>query len=142
MTNTPDNIVNLDTPRLGQGNITFNIGDEEFVLKPSVHAMQSLSRQFGGLQPVLEALQILNFDAIVAVVIAGLGNHYSNPKVRQELTEKLFEAGISDDTGRIQNACARFVLTLTRGGRPIDDLAAYVQQGQQGTGSGNPPSSS
>jgi hypothetical protein len=124
------------------------LGDKEYTLVPSVYAAQSLSRAYNGLQNVLRGINDLNFDVLVAVIIAGLGNRFRNPKLKAELEQLVFDAGISDDTGQIIKQCSRYLLVLVRGGRPVpDNLNDLIQQTEEANAStggseGNPPSSS
>ncbi len=53
------------------------------------------------------------------VLVTGLGPRYQGVKQRQELAEKVFLAGITDDTGGVAERCQMYVIMLMRGGRPL-----------------------
>ena len=105
-------------PRVGHGNVDIILGGESRTLKPSLIAIQTLSRNYGGMQQVFDRVIQLDFEAICDVIAVGLGKVGLGPKQKQELAEQVFETGISDDTGRLAHGCIRYVATLMRGGQP------------------------
>lgn len=108
-----------DIPRLGQGNITIKVGERTLTLKPSINAATQLSRQYNGLVECASRASRLDLDCVIDIVTLGLGPPYdTNLRMRKELTEQLFLAGFSDDTGGIASAAVKFVHILIRGGRP------------------------
>lgn len=107
-----------DKPSLGRGDVTVVIDGVEYILKPTLAATQALSRKYGGLHLLVDRIAKLDFEAIVDTVLAGL-NRNANPKQRQELAEAIFRTGLTDDTGQVSLLCARYVIILMRGGRPL-----------------------
>ncbi len=102
---------------MGEGNVTINFDDDsELVLKPSLNAIQTLSRKYGGVLNVIERLNRLDFDVCIEVIELGLGRPAS-PKARQELSEKIYLHGMTDDTGRVPERCIDYIRVLMRGGR-------------------------
>lgn len=134
-----------EKPRLGQGNVTVTIDGEEYVLKPSISAITTLSRKYGGLNVVVERVAKLDFETILDVLEAGIGRTSSNPRQRQQFAEAVFHTGLTDDTGGLGLLCVRYVIILMRGGRPLtpEEEAAYTNEAASGaTPEGNPMSSS
>lgn len=115
--------------RIGQGNVTIALEGEEIVLKPSIIAAQTLSRKYGGLQGTISALARIDIDAIVDTIELGMGRRTSNPREKAAFAEKVFRAGLSDDTGRLAEFCINYVGILMRGGRPpsTDDDAGGTE---------------
>lgn len=135
----------LNKPKLGQGNVDIEIAGEVYTLKPTVHAIKTLSRKYGGLNLLLQSLAKLDFEAVCDVIEVGLGRSGGNVKQRAELAEAVFETGLTDDTGRLAEYCIRYVVILIRGGRPMSaeeeaEYAAIAESGE--TPEGNPQSSS
>lgn len=106
-----------DKPKLGRGNVVVTINDMEYTLKPSVHAVRTLSRKYGGLNVIVDRIVKLDFEAICDVVEAGLGKQIATLREKQELAEAIFETGFTDDTGKLGELCVRYVVSLMRGGR-------------------------
>lgn len=110
-----------DKRTLGQGNVEVTLtnerGEEEVVtLKPSIHAMKSLSRKYGGLGPLSKKITELDFDTIVDVLEVGL-QRMPSPKARQELESIVYHSGFTDSTAQLPALCIRFVNILAHGGR-------------------------
>ena len=134
-----------DKPRLGRGNVIVTIDEIEYTLKPSLIAVQTLSRKYGGLNIVVERISKLDFEVICDVVEVGIGRKGNNPRQRQELAEAIFNTGLTDDTGSLGLLCVRYLIILMRGGRPLtqeeeEQFAAEAASGEIPTG--NPTSSS
>lgn len=106
---------------LGEGNITINFEDEEVTLKPNLNAIQTLSRKYGGMQAVIDRLGRLDFDLVVEVIALGIALP-NNPRQQKELAEKVFNAGLTDDTGSLPSRCIDYIMSLMRGGRAAPKL--------------------
>lgn len=120
----------LDTAKVGQGDIAIKWSDgTEVVLKPTVQAFMTLSRKYDGLQNVIAKLTRLNIETVMDVIEAG-ANLPSQPKVRQRLLEKIYSAGLTDDTGRIVELTINYVSVLLRGGRPAPQPGEVVAHGE------------
>lgn len=107
------------SPKLGQGNVTFQLEGDTYELRPTVNAMRVLSAKYGGLQVVLDKLAQLDVQAIEDVIVMGLGPSYQSAKQRKEIMDKVFAAGFTDDTGAFSLTCQKYVISLMRGGRPL-----------------------
>ena len=107
-----------DAPKLGQGNIKFDLGNETYELRPTINAMRMLNQKYGGMQNVMDKIIGMDMQAIEDVLVAGLGPSYQNPKARNQLMEKVFAEGVTDDTGQFMLKCQRYVVSLLRGGKP------------------------
>ena len=115
-----------DDRSLGAANTTIRLAahggqPENYVLKPSIHAFRHLSRKHGGLNELVRKVGALDIDAIVDVIEAGASLPQS-PRVRDELSTKIFDTGITDDLGRVPEMCINYVISLMRGGRPAPRL--------------------
>jgi hypothetical protein len=111
-----------NTAKLGRGDVSLTLDGETITLRPTIAAFQFLSKQHGGLVPVLNKLAALDFDVIMDVIMAGLmGQPNVGPKRRIQLGDKVFSAGVSDHTGGVNGKCAEFVVVLMNGGRPPSD---------------------
>ena len=124
-----------DKRSIGSGNVHIQLLNkgviEEHTLRPSIHAMKTLSRRYGGLNEVINKIGKLDFDAVAEVIELGIGAP-PTPKSRDELAAKLYETGFTDDTGGLPTLCINYVLTLLRGGRPPNPNG-------EDTTEGNPP---
>ena len=123
-----------DKRELGMGNVPVIMIDADgrenkVVLKPSLHAVRTLSRRYGGLQLVVDKIAKLDFDVIVDVLEAGLQVPNGNPKTRAELEASVYASGLSDQTGGLPTAAVKFVMILVNGGRvPPEDGALEAAQ--------------
>lgn len=108
--------------RLGQGNVEIMIGDTPYVLKPSLMAMQQLSRKYGGLMEVIQKVGVIDFDVIMEVMYLGLGPTYAtNARKRGELAQAVYAQGLLDPKPGVPGIAARvqqYIGALMRGGKP------------------------
>jgi len=117
-------MVNTETNRsVGMGDVEIILAGEELVLKPSYRAAKTLSAKYGGLTSAIERVVRLDLDLIVDVIAIGLG-YTSTKRPPEDLGQKIFETGLTDDTGLIAERCITFLRVLAAGGRPLpsDDL--------------------
>lgn len=111
--------------RLGAGNVDVTLLGETHVLKPTLDAAMTLSRQHGGLMDLIQQIGRMDFDAIVLVLQKGLGLSGDDAKA---LPEKVYATGLLS----LVAPCTKYVHVLLNGGR---------QPGKKGDDSeGNPPS--
>lgn len=97
--------------------ITVTLNGEQVVLRPTLRAAMLVNGRFNGFSNALQAVQRMDFDAIVFIIQAGAGVKGHAAKA---LAEKIFHAGIMS---LIADA-ARFVIGLANGGRfDLDDGA-------------------
>lgn len=130
-----------DKRSLGMGNVTVRLVDDsgiehERVLKPSLHAIRSLSRSHGGLQPVIEKVLKLDFDVMVDVVALGMQIPMTNPKSRMELEQSVYRSGVTDPNGGLALALVQYLNNLAHGGKPPP------ADGAEGAPQANPPNAS
>lgn len=97
--------------KLGAGNVTITLDGEDYTLKPSLRAAQTLSRQAGGLIAALEAVGRLDLDAMVSVIALGIGAEGAEAKA---LAEKVWRTGVADVSAPV----TRFISIIANGGRP------------------------
>lgn len=109
---------------IGSGDVHIKLGDEELVLKPTWIAAQTLSREFGGVLSGVERLLKVDMDAITKVITVGLG-YVGSRKPPSDLSKRIWEAGVTADSGGLVGHCVTYLRVLANGGRPvpgIDDL--------------------
>lgn len=92
--------------------VTIDLDGEEAVLIPSPDAIISLSGRYDGFQPLLAALQRLNHQAAVDVVVAGLG---LDGKAAKEVARQVATTGAID----LMPKLVEFVMVCANGGRPL-----------------------
>lgn len=97
---------------LGAGNVDITLDGEPAVLRPSLQAAQSISRQNGGISGAVRAVGQFDFDAIVSVVTLGLGVTGAEAK---EIPNKVWKTGLTELVGPVSS----FLTILANGGRPI-----------------------
>jgi len=104
--------------RLGVGNVTISLAGQDYILKPTLNAVQMLSAKYGGLNSVIERIVKIDFMTIIDVILLGLGPSYNNNRQRQRISELVYAEGLDDSSGGIAASCVSFVGNLMRGGRP------------------------
>jgi hypothetical protein len=80
------------------GTTTVTVGETEYELEPTLHAVRKIEQRFGGLLPTLEALRGLNVDAVSHVIIAGAS---LTPKEARDVPDAVFEAGVANVTAEV-----------------------------------------
>ena len=109
---------------LGMGNIQATLiidsqgTQQTVILKPSLHAMRTLSRKYSGLQAVLEKVLRVDFDVMVDVFEVGMQLPLGNPKARSELEQSLYLSGVLDQEGGLVAVATNFINVLLHGGKP------------------------
>lgn len=85
-------------------------------LTPTFGAAKMISSRFGGIQPVLERVARLELEVVADIIALGLG--YLPPdKPPKDLIERVWQTGLTDDTGGLAGACANFLMILASGGK-------------------------
>jgi hypothetical protein len=134
----PNSITN--PPKLGQGDVRIELGNETFVMRPSINAMQIISSKYGGLNDAMDKIARTDIHVIADVISLGIGgNKFSTAKGRQDLMQRMYEAGITDDTGGCAERAQMYILMLMRGGRPLPTQVDTPDSGEDVVG--NVPSS-
>lgn len=129
----------MSARELGAGNVVATLVDAQGVarqvtLKPSLHAVRTLSRKYGGLSQVAERILKADFDVIVDVFEVGMQLSAGNPKARAELEQSIYAAGILDVHGGLVTVASSYLNVLAHGGRPPIEGEEVPQA--------NPPSAS
>jgi hypothetical protein len=120
------------SPKLGQGDVEIVIDGDIYVLKPTIQVAQQLSRRYGSLNDVIQKIGNLDFNAVVDVICLGLGSRYSTARQQNDISEKVFKTGLTDDTGGIAERCIAFVLSVMRGGKPASTVAVEPEAPTEG----------
>lgn len=101
----------MSKAQLGAGNVEIELDGETAVLKPSLRAAQTISRDAGGIMGAAEAVIRLDFDVINRIVALGLG------KEPKDTEDQVWRTGISELSPKVN----RFLTILANGGRPPKD---------------------
>lgn len=101
--------------KLNDGEVEITLGGTPRVLRPTLNAMQALSRSHNGLAGVRDALVRQDTDAICNVLFHGMGLKEGE---RKDLPKILYKNGIS---GELLIALIKYVAILGNGGKPLDD---------------------
>lgn len=99
---------------IGAGDIAINLGEKEYVLRPSLRAAKILSRKYGGTANIVQSLTQMNLDTFVDVIRHGAGLTEHGAK---NLEEEIFSHGLFSLTA----PCIRYMHILSNGGRPPSD---------------------
>ena len=75
---------------LGAGNVVITLDGEEAVLRPSLKAAQTLSRQTDGLMGAIERVTRFDLDTLTSVIALGVD------KPSKEVAEAVWRTGVSD----------------------------------------------
>lgn len=110
----------MSDPKLGVGDVPITLGDREVVLKPSLHAIMTISRTTGGIVGAIQRVGNLDFETVALVVTLGLGMSGNSREVR-ELPEKIYQSGIM---GLVPDVI-RYLTILSNGGRPPPEEVAH-----------------
>lgn len=97
------------------GDIELDLGDTHLVLKCTLQAGLSISRQAGGIRGAIDKVMAMDIDTIVSVIRAGVG-----PEARKlkDLERMVFENGLTDAQGEVLGKIVEYLFNLARGGRP------------------------
>lgn len=112
--------------KLNAGEVEITLNGETLTLKPTIRAITTASRQFGGLMKAVEALRAGDLDAMAALISLGLG---LQDKDARKMPDRVAENGITDG---LVVALINFVGILSNGGKPLADDG-------EGAGSGGGP---
>jgi hypothetical protein len=117
----------MDT-KINSAEIVITLGDDEIVLKPSLRAMTTISRQFNGLAGARNQLVAENFDAVTFIIRNGSG---MDDRSARNLGDRVYENGV---TGDLLVGLIRYVAILGNGGKPIDETGAGNSSGEETEG--------
>lgn len=99
-------------PDLNEGEVSLKLGDNTYILRPTLNAMRALSRAHGGLRPALQTLINQEFDGVVSIIKIGAGIPDKDEKA---LAAKVYAAGMNDAT---MMPLVNYIKILLNGGKP------------------------
>lgn len=109
-------------PSLKYDTVEIDLGDETLTLTPTLRASTVIHNRMGGMTAAFKALNDMDFNAMTAIVVAGL------PKLPdsevKDLREKLYHFGIVNLIGPL----AEFLSIVNNGGKRPDDLPAAASR--------------
>lgn len=97
---------------LNDGEVSLTLGDETYILRPTLNAIRTLSRAHGGLRPALQTLFNQEFDGVVSIIKIGAGVPDRDEKA---LAAKVYAAGMNDAT---LMPLVEYLKVLMNGGKP------------------------
>jgi hypothetical protein len=83
---------------LDHGEVTVELGEEVFELRPTLKAMKKIQARFGGLRGAMEALGQLNVETIAVIISAGAN---ATPRELGDIEEAVFSHGIAGATEQV-----------------------------------------
>ena len=94
--------------------VTLELGDDTYVLVPTLSAIRKINRHFGGLDSALNRLRVMDFEAAAYVLSVG-----ADVKGRDAdaLAGKLYRSGLIEATPPL----VEYVAILLNGGKRLDD---------------------
>lgn len=98
-------------PTLGAGNVEIELAGETVVLRPTLKAAQSASRQFGGIMGAIDRLVRCELDVLTGVIALGLD------KPAKEVADAVWRTGATD----LAPKAIEYLSILANGGRPPND---------------------
>lgn len=75
------------------GTVEISLGDETYVLKPTLGAVRAIEAHFGGLRGAAQAINLMSVDGCAAIVVGGAG---LSGKDAETIAEKVWQAGVLD----------------------------------------------
>lgn len=98
--------------RLGAGNVEIELDGEKAILRPTLRAAQTLSRQNGGISAAIQAVGSYNLDTLIEVITVGLD---LKGKDANDLPDKIWRTGMV----KLSAPAIRYLSILSNGGRPL-----------------------
>lgn len=98
---------------IGAGDVTIVLDGEPVVLRPSLRAAQTISRQSGGVIGAMQAVGKFDMDTITLVVAQGLGK--VKPNEVNEIAEQVYSTGLTDLVPKV----TEYLTIIANGGRPV-----------------------
>lgn len=98
---------------LGAGNVTITLDGQEVILRPTLRAAQTLSKQNGGLMAAVNA--VARFDIEVMTSVIALGLDIRKPAEINDMAEKVYSTGMAD----LVEPVTQYLSILANGGRPV-----------------------
>lgn len=101
--------------KLNEGEVEITLNGTPRVLRPTLNAMQALSRSHNGLAGVRDALVRQDVDAVCNVLFHGMNLKESD---RKDLPKAVWKNGI---TGELLISLIKYVAILGNGGKPLEE---------------------
>ena len=114
----------MKTFKINAGEIDVVLNDDRLVLKPTIRAATTISRQFNGFAEARRMLVAENFDSVVSVLRLGLNLSDNDARGRglppnhQSIEDRVYQNGI---TAELLIPLIKYVAVLGNGGRPLPD---------------------
>lgn len=111
--------------RINSGEIPVVFEEQEVMLKPTLRAATTISRQFNGFAAARAALVAEQLDAVVFILRMGLN---LSDRDARDLPERVYKNGI---TAELLIPLIKYIAILGNGGKPLPD------EPEDGTGQNN-----
>ncbi len=105
---------------IGAGDIPIELDGEEVVLRPTWKAAKMLSTKYDGLTAAIERIMRLDIAVVTDVIGVGLG-YTTTKRPPDDLGEKVYRTGMTDDRGQLAAHCIRYLHVLAAGGRAPEE---------------------
>lgn len=113
--------------QLDEGEVLLTIGDETFVLRPTMRKHRIVSRRFGGLNKARQALIDEDIDAIMFIIINGAD---VSDRDQKGLDDRVWRNGINIE---LLLPLYRYLAILNNGGHPLDEDTERMLEKGSGT---------
>lgn len=97
--------------KLGAGNVEIELDGESVVLRPTLKAAQTISRQAGGIMGAVQSISRFDVDVLTTVIALGLGRDV------KDTAEPVWRTGVST----LAPKAIQFLTVLANGGRPPEE---------------------
>lgn len=109
--------------KLNDGEVEITLNGTPRVLRPTLNAMQALSRGHGGLAGTRAAILNQEVDVYCNVLVHGMGLKEGD---RRDLLKALYKNGMTTD---LMVDLIRYVSILGNGGKPLDEKEGEDEDG-------------
>ena len=116
----------MSDAKLSAGDVEITLNGKTYVMRPTLKACLSISRQSGGILEAVRRVGSYDFDQIVAVLSAGLER-----EDKEELSEEIFRNGVVT----LAAPAIKFLTVIANGG-------AHAAAEGEGPGEKDPPKAS
>lgn len=114
----------IDKPKPGAGDVVVMFEGKEVKLKPTLGALQGVSRRSGGVSGAISKLSEVDFDTVCYVLALGMD---LTEKGAEGFEKRVFDEGVYNLVAPL----VKYVTVLANGGRPLGDS-------EGGTSNANP----
>ena len=101
-------------PQPGAGDVVVMFEGKEVKLKPTLRALQGVSRRSGGVSGAINKLSEVDFDTVCYVLALGMD---LTEKGAEGFEDRVFNEGVY----KLVAPLVKYVTILANGGRPLDD---------------------